>query len=295
MTLVPTTRLRRTLAGVVAATIAAGTAAAVVAPDGAEAQADARAEARPAYGLTTTGKLVTFDLRRPQEARAVGTVGNLGGQRLVGIDVRPANGRLYGVGNEGGVFTINPRTARATRAGRLDQDLRGASFGIDVDPVTDQLVVVSNKGQNLRFDFADRSTASGRPLNHTNPNTGRETRVEGVTAIAFTNSDAASVTGTVLYGIDTAKDQLVLQTPVNLGIITPLGGLNRSVSFRAGLDVHSTYLRGTRRTRTATNTLYATVGSQGRYGLFTADPLTGHLDRVGTFPMPVADLAVVQG
>ncbi|GAA5154236.1 hypothetical protein GCM10023340_37460 [Nocardioides marinquilinus] len=289
MTLVPTTRLRRTLVGVVAATIAAGTTAAVVAPDGAEARPDAR----PAYGLTTAGKLVTFDLRRPQEARYVGTVTNLGGQDLVGIDVRPANGRLYGVGREGGVFTIDPRTARATRVGRIDQQLRGASFGVDIDPVTDQLVVVSNRSQNLRFDFADRSTASGRPLNYTNQ-VGYNTRVEGVTAIAFTNNDAASVTGTALYGIDTAKDRLVLQAPVNLGIITPQGGLDRSVSFRAGLDVHSTYLRGTRRTRTALNTLYATVGSQGRYGLFTADPLTGHLERVGTFPMPVADLAVVQ-
>ncbi|MGW6263731.1 DUF4394 domain-containing protein, partial [Streptomyces sp. NPDC055085] len=52
-----------------------------------------------AVGLTGDQRLVEFDVRRPAGARSLGKVSGLAGDtRLVGIDFRVQNERLYGVG-----------------------------------------------------------------------------------------------------------------------------------------------------------------------------------------------------
>jgi hypothetical protein len=287
MNLLPSTRLRRTLAGAVAGTLVAATAAVTLVPGGAEA----KPAAERAYGLTAAGKLVTFDLRNPKAARTVGTVTNLGGQKLVGIDVRPANGKLYGVGRGGGLFTINPKTARATRVGTFDVPLRGGSFGVDVNPAADAMRVVSNTGQNLRHAFAGNVTTADAPLNITDSATGEVSRVRGVTAAAYTNNDRSDATGTALYDIDTATDAVVLQVPANAGVITPQGKLGRGTAWMAGFDIRSRNVGG----RTVGNVGYATLGGMNGYALYEVGLLSGEATRVGMFPMKVVDLAVVHG
>ena len=55
---------------------------------------------RPAHGLTGDGSLVRFDAGNSSRAERVGTVtGVAAGERLVGIDFRPATGELYGLGD----------------------------------------------------------------------------------------------------------------------------------------------------------------------------------------------------
>ncbi|GAA5154239.1 DUF4394 domain-containing protein [Nocardioides marinquilinus] len=286
MNLLPaSTRLRRTLAGAVAGTLVAGTAAVTLLPGGAEA----RTASERAYGLTAAGKLVTFDLRDPRAARTVGTITNLRGQKLVGIDIRPANGKIYGVGRGGGLFTINPKTARATRVGTFDVPLRGGSFGVDVNPAADALRVVSNTGQNLRHAFAGNVTTADAPLNITDSATGETSRKRGVTAVAYTNNDTSDATGTALFGIDTATDSVVLQVPANAGVITPQGALGRGTSWVAGFDVCSRIAKD----RTVTNVGFATLGGKSGYALYEVGLLSGEATRVGKFPMKVTDLAVV--
>jgi hypothetical protein len=58
-------------------------------------------------GLTDDSRLVSFRATSPERARQIGYVSGLIGAdtALVGIDFRVQDGKLYGVGNGGGVYT----------------------------------------------------------------------------------------------------------------------------------------------------------------------------------------------
>lgn len=81
------------------------------------------------------------------------------GRRLIGTDYRVQNDRLYGVGNSGGIYTIDVRRARATKVSNLTVPLNGTSFGVDFYPAADRLRVISDAGQNLRHNLGDNTTA----------------------------------------------------------------------------------------------------------------------------------------
>ena len=70
------------------------------------------------YAVTATNNLVTFSSAAP--GTIFGTVAISGlqvGEILQGIDFRPANGRLYGLGSTSRLYTIDPRTGAATQVG----------------------------------------------------------------------------------------------------------------------------------------------------------------------------------
>lgn len=273
-------RARRTFAGVLAGVLAGGAAAVTLVPG-----ADAAGEGARAYGLTANGTLVSFDVRRPGQAKPLGKVKGLDGQTLVGIDVRPANGALYGVGRRGGLFTINPETARARKVATLDVALSGQSFGIDVNPAADALRIVSNTGQNLRHVFAGNVTTADATLNvpDTTP------RVRGIVGAAYTNNDKDDVTGTALFDLNAASDSIALQVPANAGTITNQGPLGRRTSARAGFDILSDKRRG----KAVANTGYATLGGKEGYALYAVDLTSGRARLVGEFDQLVVDIAVV--
>ena len=108
-------------------------------------------------GLTDDGRLVSFRARSPERTRDIGYVTGFTGAdtALVGIDFRVQNGKLYGVGNGGGVYTIDPRTAEATFVNALTVPLAGTLFGVDFNPAADRLRIVSDAGQNLAHNVND--------------------------------------------------------------------------------------------------------------------------------------------
>ena len=67
------------------------------------------------------------------------------GQVLLGIDFRPQNGLLYGLGSGGGVFAIDRTSGVATLASLLSTPTSGTSFGVDFNPIPDRLRVVSGR------------------------------------------------------------------------------------------------------------------------------------------------------
>src|SRR5215475_8010121 len=64
---------------------------------------------RRVFGLTSAQRLVRFRLIFPQLEQDIGAVSGLQSPdtALVGIDFRVQDGQLYGVGNGGGVYTID--------------------------------------------------------------------------------------------------------------------------------------------------------------------------------------------
>jgi hypothetical protein len=192
-------------------------------------------------GLTADGRLICFRERQPGQARVIGAIGGLmGGERIIGIDFRPADGKLYGLGNAGGVYVIDAQTAMAMRVSMLNGNngapvpLMGTMIGIDFNPVPDRLRTVSEAGQNLRINVDTGATLVDRSL--TNPDGGPE---RGVTAVAYTNNDKSPDTNSVLYDLDIVEDQLYVQAPPNMGSLNQVGLFGVDVTATAGFDIFS--------------------------------------------------------
>jgi Domain of unknown function (DUF4394) len=69
-------------------------------------------------GLTADQRLVRFQECGPKKVQEIGRVSGLRAPdtALVGIDFRVQDGQLYGVGEGGGIYTLDTNTAAATPA-----------------------------------------------------------------------------------------------------------------------------------------------------------------------------------
>jgi len=240
------------------------------------------------FALSDDNQLFVLREDKVPDARLVATVRGLtgGDRRLVGIDFRPADGRLYGVGDFGGVYRIDTRTASATLLSRVAVPLDGVFFGVDFNPVSDRLRIVSDRGQNLRVDVISGFTAVDDDL--TVP--GNPTPAQNVTGIAYTNNDAATGTGTVLYAIDTEDDALLLVAPPNQGFLGFIGDLGIDPDGPAGFDIVSQQGDGSANAVRA----YASVIRAGRSRLYTVNLVTGVAKGRGSFDLglTVIDIAL---
>jgi Domain of unknown function (DUF4394) len=247
-------------------------------------------------GLTTDGRLVRFDADTPGRARGIGRVKGLAGDRsLVGVDYRVQDGQLYGVGDAGGVYTLSTSDAAATKVSQLTVALSGASFGVDFNPAANRLRVVSDTGQNLRHNLDD-ATATTPPLagatvaDATLTVPPATTPAMGIGAAAYTNNDLDPNTGTTLFDLDTAADQVAAQSPANAGLLAATGKLLVDAGPAAGFDIYSRTSGGT----TQGNQGFATVSVLGRYSLYKVSLLTGATSRIGSFrpAAQVVDIAI---
>ncbi len=176
--------------------------------------------------LTASNRLVSFDRATPGTIRSTMAVTGLqSGENLVGIDYRPADGLLYGVGSSGRLYTVDPATGTATLKSTLSVDatdttapftaLAGTDFGVDFNPAADRLRVVGNTGQNLRINVDTGATTTDGNING-------GAAATAVTASAYTNSFAGTGS-TTLYALDSATDTLYVQNPPNNGTLaTPV-------------------------------------------------------------------------
>jgi hypothetical protein len=236
-----------------------------------------RSDALRVYGLTADQRLIAFDSDRPRRAREVGPIANLSGDaRLVGIDFRPATGELYALGNSGGVYTLDPKTAVAQFRVQIPTALTGAAFGIDFNPTVDRLRVASDAGQNLRIDVTTGATTVDPNLNVGSP----PAPALGVTGVAYTNNDADPNTGTTLFDLDTDTDvdALFIQAPANAGSLNLSGNLRVAAVGDVGFDVFTRLRNGRAREAIALAAL-----TSDRTRLYEIDLITGEAQRIGHF------------
>lgn len=186
------------------------------------------------YSLTDDNKLLSFDAESPGRIKSRKQITGTGD--LIGIDVRPANGMLYSVDRQGGVYTIDPATGAATRTGTLTVPLAGNRFGFDFNPVVDRLRIVSDQDQNLRVNVDGGATTADAALNYPagDRNAGRNPNVAGV---AYSNPDTDPNTGTVLYDVDSGLDILARQDPPNNGTLNTIGALGVDSADLVGFDI----------------------------------------------------------
>lgn len=216
-------------------------------------------EAEALVGLTATNELVRFSSANPDSVTStVAITGLTVGDTLAGIDVRPTNGLLYGLGvardgagaptGVGRIYSIDLATGAATLTATLAADpadvaaptpfagLTGEFFGIDFNPVVDRLRVVSDTGLNLRLNVETGLTQLDVALNYPVGDIQEGTSPQ-VVGVGYTNSVAGAAT-TVLYGLDiTNGGYLVTQSPPNDGRLNSTGILSLAAGPDSALDI----------------------------------------------------------
>ncbi|WP_329539386.1 DUF4394 domain-containing protein [Streptomyces sp. NBC_01358] len=231
-----------------------------------------------AVGLTGEQRLVSFYVHTPGEVSSLGRISGLkGDSKLVGIDFRVQNGKLYGVGNKGGVYTITSK-AKAKKVSQLTVALAGNAFGIDFNPAANRLRVISNTGQNLRHNIDDAAAPLTTTVDGTltNPTTPPSTAL-GVTGAAYTNNDLNAATATTLFDIDTVNNRISLQSPANAGTLAPTGNLGLNAGASAGFDIYY-------RAATGDNDGFAALSTGGKFRFYSVNVLNGKANLRGTFP-----------
>lgn len=181
-------------------------------------------------GLVGDRTLIMIDANAPRVTRRVSVKGV---SRLLSIDLRPADGQLYGVDSDGSAVIINPMNGNTTPKSQLQQiPPAGTRVNVDFNPVVDRLRIVADDGTNLRANVDDGTVTEDPDLNFLPPATG----TPNVLAAAYTNNFAGT-TATLLYDI-TARSLVFLQLPANNGTLNAVGALGVNIS-QFGFDIQT--------------------------------------------------------
>jgi DNA-binding beta-propeller fold protein YncE len=186
--------------------------------------------------LTADNGLVTIDTAAATASAPTGVTGIDG--RLLGIDWRPSDRKLYGLFADGIVATIDPATGIATRVDTLKMvPPDGQAVTVDFNPAADALRIMGSDGTNLRTKLAAGAvTEDGRHAFAAADMHAGETPM--VVAGAYTNAfDGAEATS--LYTIDGTIGSLLKQDPPNDGVLAAVGKLGITLDATIGFDIKS--------------------------------------------------------
>ena len=153
--------------------------------------------------------------------------------KVVGIDVRPADGMMYAVGAEGGIYTVDMKTGKASMKSKLDN--AGATnwaktwASVDFNPVADRLRIMSSDGTNLRVNVDDGKVTVDGPHKFAEADMHKGEK-PNIVAAAYTNSFKGA---TALYNIDATIGGLIKQAPPNDGTLNAVGKLGVKVDVVA--------------------------------------------------------------
>jgi hypothetical protein len=254
------------------------------------------------------GALLAIDTANPAVTASTAITGVSATDTLVGIDFRPQNGLLYGLGVNAAtgstglgtatLYAISTRTGVATAVGGVGSialqsgatttptplplpDPAVAGYGFDFNPTVDRIRVVAG-GLNFRVDpntglaVDGDTTAAG-----TNPD-GAIGGVGGATsldAVAYTGNTPNSA-ATTLLGLDSTTGNLFTVTAPNAGTTALVGSLGVSFARANGFDI------------AASGQAFAALTANGETALYSINTTTGAATRVGPIGSGVA---AVQG
>ncbi len=197
-------------------------------------------QAPSVFGLTDAGRIVGFKPLTPATLDTdVAITGLAGGEKLLGIDIRPKDGLMYAISSTARLYTVDPATGAATFKVAIAADaadltlpfalISGTQFAVDFNPVADRLRVIGNAGQNLRINVDTGATTTDGAIN-------RAGATPVVTAGAYTNSFAGTA-ATMLMVLDTDSDSVALQNPPNDGTLTNPLPLGMDLTGDVGMDI----------------------------------------------------------
>ncbi|MFN8705017.1 MAG: DUF4394 domain-containing protein, partial [Rhodospirillales bacterium] len=159
--------------------------------------------------------------------------------RLLGIDLRPADLKLYGLDAAGGIYRIDARTGMTERVSTLSVPLEIAeSAVVDFNPQANRLRVIGPSGQSLRVNVETGETAVDGRIAYAegDANAGK---LPLVTAAAYLNS-VAGTTQTQLFDFDSGHGFYAIQDPPNAGTLNSIAPLGLPAESRIdAADIHT--------------------------------------------------------
>jgi len=204
---------------------------------GALALGSGRAEALDIVALTDRNELVLFDSANPAMTSMVAVQATAA--RLLGIDLRPADLKLYGLDAAGGIYRIDARTGMTERVSTLSVPLEIAeSAVVDFNPQANRLRVIGPSGQSLRVNVETGETAVDWRIAYAegDANAGK---LPLVTAAAYLNS-VAGTTQTQLFDFDSGHGFYAIQDPPNAGTLNSIAPLGLPAESRIdAADIHT--------------------------------------------------------
>jgi hypothetical protein len=217
---------------------------------------------RAIFGLDCYNHLVLFGSGNPENlVRQVAITGMSAGAAMLGIDFRPGDGKLYGIGSDSRMYTVDTLTGAATAVGAgFVPAVEGEHFGLTFAGDDLRLQSVESNA-NQAFDPATGGTASadpalayvaGDPSEGMNP------------AIAATGALASGE----IYGVDATSNALVRMEPAT-GALTTVGGFGFNVYLCSGMDIDTD------------GTAYAAMSTDNGSELYTLDLATGAATLLG--------------
>lgn len=182
------------------------------------------------YGLTkVNSNLITFSSDNPTMIRSIKAISGLvNNHRIAGMDVRPADLKLYALGYNDttknfAVYRIDTATGAATKIGEggTIELGTGERIGFDFNPTVDRIRVTATNAANYRLNpetggLAATDTALAYVAGDVNAGTAPH-----VGAIAYINS-YKNATTTMLYGVDEVNNTFVSIAPPNQGALNTI-------------------------------------------------------------------------
>src|SRR3954469_6685100 len=185
-------------------------------------------------GLVDGKSIVTID---PMSRKVASKVDVKGAASILAIDVRPADGMVYGAASDGNIVTIDVKTCKATMKSKLSEGIKGGvAVTVDFNPVADRMRLMSSDGTSLRVNVDDGkvTTDGSHKFADTDMHKGEK---PNVVAGAYINS-VKGAKETALYNIDGTIGALVKQAPPNDGVLNAVGKLGIKVDT-VGFDIWS--------------------------------------------------------
>lgn len=248
------------------------------------------------YALASNNNLLRFNTSDPSYLISATPVSGLSaGQTLVGMDVRPVDLKLYGIGYNAAtmvarIYTIEPATGVATPVSAdsiTNIDLSGR-VGVDFNPVADRIRVVTSNNKNYRFNQLNgllAATDSMLSYKMGDVNFGVD---PDVSTSAYTNSIVAP-TGTLLYTHDDSLNVLLTQDPPNDGLLNTIGATGlmlNAMDKTSDMDIYYDHA-------TQMNIAYFAANVAGSFDqLYTINLATGAATLLGSIGMGVAVLDI---
>ena len=180
------------------------------------------ARAETVDALIEDDTLVMVDTEAKKAVKTTKLSGAVG--KIVGIDVRPADGMLYALSSDGVIWTLDGGNGRAVQKSKLDMPLpANATITVDFNPVADRLRVIGSDGTNLRINVDDGKVTRDGNLKFAEADM-QKGETPKVVAGAYTNS-VKGAKETTLYDIDATIGALLKQAPPNEGVLSSVGKL----------------------------------------------------------------------
>ncbi|HZR36421.1 MAG TPA: DUF4394 domain-containing protein [Nevskia sp.] len=185
--------------------------------------------------VTASNKLITFNHGSPGTLdSSVAISGLQPGENVVGIDYRPADGKLYGLGSSGELYLLDLRSGAATPKARLSTALDGSAFGLSFNPVDGKLRVLSDAGQNLVVD-ADSGAAQAE--------SGFDSAKVSAVAAAYTTQPNGPF-ATTLYVINSKGAEISSSIAPSSGKLMTVGAIGSDIGKPAGFDIRGNEAAG---------------------------------------------------